>query len=317
MRQLICATALVILIACGGGGDSSPAPSPSPTPPPQTTFTLSGIVTEPDPFTSNTIPGARVEFVDGANAGKGATTDQNGRYTISNLSQGGYTVRASANGYNAVSQPVTITGNRELDFELPPSGPRRQFGPGQYRVGTEIAPGRYFADPDDGCYWERQSGFGGTLDDVIANDFVGFNALQIIVDIRSSDRGFEGDEDCGRWYNTRRHGAQTSVSDGTWLVGSQVTPGTYRATTSDGCYWERLRNFTGELSGIIANDFVGGGGVRRVTIRSSDVGFHTDEDCGTWTREGAGLDELTRSNENLPHEIERNWRLRRQKFGLR
>lgn len=320
MRRLLAACGVLVSVACGGGGgNGSPAPSPSPSPPPATTFTLTGQVTEPAPFTTNAIANARIEFVDGANAGKSATTDSNGNYVIANVNRGGFTVRASASGYVAVSSPVTITANGTLDFELPPNGPRKNFGPGQYRVGSEIAAGRYFADPDPGCYWERQSGFSGTLNDVIANDFIGFDALQIIVDVRSGDRAFQGDDECGRWYNSRRHGAQTRVSDGTWLVGSQVTPGTYRATTEDGCYWERLRNFTGQLSGIIANDFVGGGGVRRVTIRSSDVGFSTDEDCGVWTREssGASVGDVRLSEESSPDAIERNWRLKRRKHGLR
>src|SRR4026208_2519713 len=41
-------------------------------------------------------------------------------------------------------------------------------GPGQYHVNSESAPGRYCSVPSSGCYFERQSGFGGTLDDIIA-----------------------------------------------------------------------------------------------------------------------------------------------------
>jgi hypothetical protein len=69
------------------------------------------------------------------------------------------------------------------------------------------------------------------------------------------------------------------------LVGEQIQAGTYSAQTRSGCYWERRRNFQGTLSAIIANDFVDAGGRRRVTIRSSDEGFLTDDECGTWTRD--------------------------------
>ena len=78
-----------------------------------------------------------------------------------------------------------------------PSNPRTRFGPGQHRVGRDIRPGRYFSDPRRGCFWERLSGFGGTISDTIANEFIGFDAGQWIVDIKASDVGFSTDDDCG------------------------------------------------------------------------------------------------------------------------
>jgi hypothetical protein len=75
--------------------------------------------------------------------------------------------------------------------------------------------------------------------------------------------------------------AARSFGDGTWRVGAEVAPGTYRAPGGGSCYWARLRNFTGGLNSIIAN-----GGFSKnqtVTIQSSDTGFET-RDCGTWER---------------------------------
>jgi hypothetical protein len=77
-------------------------------------------------------------------------------------------------------------------------------GPGQWLVRTQIAPGRYFGSPASGCYWERQKGLSGSLSDVLANEFVGFNALQWIVDIMPTDLAFETDSDCGTWSTTPR-----------------------------------------------------------------------------------------------------------------
>lgn len=100
-------------------------------------------------------------------------------------------------------------------------------------------------------------------------------------------------------------------------MGAQIAPGTYRADTRDGCYWERLRNFEGTLRSIIANDFVSGGGRRHVEIRSGDAGFNTDEDCGSWTR----VSGLTEDEGNViieatsPAEIEQNHTLNRRKYG--
>jgi hypothetical protein len=193
--------------------------------------------------------------------------------------------------------PNTACGHAEAQSKVfaeirgggvqPPCGPRTQFGAGQYRVNTDIQPGRYYSDPVSGCYFERQRGFGGALADIIANEFVGFNAGQWIVDISASDAGFSTDGECGTWFNTPRTGALSSIPPGRWLVGTQISAGTYTAATRAGCYWERLRDFSGNLSGILANDFVSGGGTRIVSIAGSDAGFGGDDECGTWTRSSA------------------------------
>ena len=165
-----------------------------------------------------------------------------------------------------------------------PSGPQTQFGNGQFLVGTQIAAGRYYVAPASGCYWERESGTGGTFSEIIANDFIGFSAAQWIVDILSSDRAFKSDS-CGTWFkDSPRQGAQTTISRGMWLVGSQVSAGTYSASVQSGCYWERLSNFQGSLSGIIANNFISSAGSALVTISQGDAGFDTNDKCGTWTR---------------------------------
>jgi zinc-ribbon domain len=45
-----------------------------------------------------------------------------------------------------------------------------------------------------------------------------------------------------------------SFGDGTHQVGTNVQPGTYRTRVgSPNCYWERLKNFSGGINGILAN----------------------------------------------------------------
>lgn len=186
------------------------------------------------------------------------------------------------------------------------------FGPGQYLVNSRIQPGRYFADPSrSGCYWERQSGLGGTLGEVIANDFVGYDARQIIVDILPSDFAFKAEAACESWYTTPRQPPQTGIPPGMWLVGDQIQPGTYQATVNAGCYWERLRNFEGVLRSIISNDFISSAGPRLVTISSNDVGFNSDADCSTWTRATAAAPDVSA---RAAPEIEDAWRQRRAKW---
>lgn len=298
--------ALLGAVTCGGGGGAATNPTtPStPTPPPVTTFTLSGQVT--DSLTTIPIAGATVSVLDGTNAGKSTTTNSSGNYTLSGLQQSGFTIRATANDYVAAEKSLTLTANTTLSFQLHTAGPRTRFGAGTYLVNKDIASGRYYGDPGDGCYWERLSGLGGTLGEIITNDFVGYDAEQYIVDIRGSDLAFKTDADCGTWNNTPQKGAQSSIPPGIWLVNVQITPGTYRANVSSGCYWERLRDFTGSLSGVIANDFVSSAGSQLVSIRASDTGFSNDGDCGTWTRV-SGLTASEAQVESSSGDVQENW----------
>ncbi len=162
------------------------------------------------------------------------------------------------------------------------------FAAGRHLVGTEMSAGRYFAGPVSSCYWERQSGLSGSLADVIANDFVSA-ADQIIVDVKATDLAFEPDADCGTWSLAPLFGLRSSISQGTWIVTSQVPAGTYTANAAAGCYWERLSSFDGTLSAIIKNDFESTAGLQTVTISPSDIGFGTTKSCGPWTRVSGSL----------------------------
>jgi hypothetical protein len=175
------------------------------------------------------------------------------------------------------TMPISGTGSQ--------TGPRTQFGPGQYLVNTEIVAGRYYSNPASGCYWERESGLGGSLGEIIANDFISDNYGQAIVDILSTDLAFQTDLECGTWFkDSPRRGLEANISPGIWLVGPQVNPGVYRANVMSGCYWERLRGFTHRgVDDIIANDFIGTAGQQLVEVRSTDVGFQSNASCGIWT----------------------------------
>ena len=221
--------------------------------------------------------------------------------TVTAVSAGQATIYVDAGGQRGT---VLITA----EPPPPPPGPATTFGPGQHLVGTDILAGRYFSDPMSGCFWERLSGFSGNISDTIANNFIGFDAGQWIVDIAESDLAFETDNDCGTWFLTRRSGSMATITPGMWLVGSQITSGTYQSTVQSGCFWQRLRSFSGRVSeDTIANDFVGTAGTQRVTIASSDKGFESDEDCGTWTRM-SGVTSLDHTNYQSQGEILDNWR---------
>jgi hypothetical protein len=85
--------------------------------------------------------------------------------------------------------------------------------------------------------------------------------------------------------STSSTAAATIPGDGTFMVGTDIQPGTYRSTPADssGGYWERLSGLSGNLGDIIANDTVTGPAV--VTIAPSDKAFHTER-MNTWTKVG-------------------------------
>lgn len=160
----------------------------------------------------------------------------------------------------------------------------RTFGDGTHRVGADIRPGTYRAPKVSGgifagCYWARLRNFSGGLNGIIAN---GNEMAPTLVTIKSSDRGFEANG-CGRWTSDLRRitKSRTRIVAGTYLVGVDIAPGTYFARCTRSGYWARLRNFTGELNGIIANDNPRGREI--VTIARTDRGF-TSHGCGTWSR---------------------------------
>jgi hypothetical protein len=71
--------------------------------------------------------------------------------------------------------------------------------------------------------------------------------------------------------------------DGSYVVGKDVQPGTYRTTgNSDGmCYWERDKDALHGLESIAANDNASGSAV--VTISAGDAYFKTTG-CKDWTK---------------------------------
>ena len=72
-------------------------------------------------------------------------------------------------------------------------------------------------------------------------------------------------------------------SDGTYEVGNEIQPGTYRTReASSGCYYSRLSGFGNDLGDIITNDNIDAPAI--VTIEATDKGF-TSKRCGTWTQD--------------------------------
>ena len=78
-----------------------------------------------------------------------------------------------------------------------------------------------------------------------------------------------------------------SFGPGIQLVGTDIQPGTYRATVEDGviplCTWQRLSGLSGEADDIITIDLASDAGAQVVVeIQPDDVAFDSSG-CGDWT----------------------------------
>lgn len=78
--------------------------------------------------------------------------------------------------------------------------------------------------------------------------------------------------------------AETRIHEGTWTVGVDVEPGTYRTTeavTTGTCYWGIYRTGS-NTNDIVDNDIVTGG-YPSVSLREGQD--FTTSDCGTWDKQ--------------------------------
>lgn len=241
-----------------------------------------------------------VVALDGPSAGKATVTPGDGGYFLHDL-EGDTTLAARKDGYAEATGLATRDSGR-LDFTLIGGAPRDAFGGGQWIVGDEVLPGRYFTDPDSGCFWQRRSGFSIGYPasraallpfdsepdlDFIAGRELRFDSGQEIVDIHASDAAFRSRSECGEWRTEPpRTGVTEDIGPGTWLVGAQIAPGTYRADADYLCLWLRLAAFGGGQEDVVEDGLVETrtGAELTVTIDPSDAGFYTDAECGPWTR---------------------------------
>jgi hypothetical protein len=156
------------------------------------------------------------------------------------------------------------------------------FTDGTKLVPSEVQATTYRRRQGGGnCYWARLSGLGGTLGEIITNENTSYPE---VVTIGPGDKAFQS-RGCGRWtqdLSSITNSPTDPFKDGTYQVGVDIAPGTWRADATSTCYWARLRNFGGGLDGIIAN---GNDPGPVVTISASDKGFRSSR-CGTWTKIG-------------------------------
>ncbi len=190
-------------------------------------------------------------------------------------------IMACGESTNNTSSSTTTGSSATSAPTAKPKATFAHFGDGTFQVGKDIQPGTYRTrEGSSGCYYARLKGFGGSVEDIIANNTTDAPA---IVTIAATDKGFES-QSCGTWTKdlSQITKSKTTFDDGMYIVGTDITPGTYKNTGVQGCYYARLRNFSGSLDAIIANNNVDSTAI--VTIASSDKGFESNG-CGTWTKQ--------------------------------
>ena len=157
------------------------------------------------------------------------------------------------------------------DVLAAPTATKGSFDSGIWFVGGEIKAGIY-RTTSSGCYYSRLSGFKGDIDDIIVNGSTAANGG--VIEILSTDKAFSSR--CA-WtlitVDALRSATTTSTkfASGQWIVGGEITPGTYRTTTS-GCYYSRLSGFKGDIDDIITNgSTAANGGI--IQIEPTDLSF--------------------------------------------
>lgn len=178
--------------------------------------------------------------------------------------------------------PAPVTG--ATPTPAPTASTYVTFGDGTKVVGVDVPPGTYRlrTPPASFCYFARLSGFGGTLNDIIAN---ASGSGRAVVTIAATDKGFST-QGCGTWtsdLSAVTTSTTAAFAGGMFIVGVDIAPGTWQAPGGSSCYWSRLSGFGATLNEIVANGLSSGSAV--VQIAATDKGF-TSNGCGTWTKIG-------------------------------
>ena len=105
--------AALLVAACGSANPAGPTPAPMPG---TQRFTLSGTVT--DRSTSAPLDAATVTVTDGPNAGRSATTDGAGQYTLADLQSSRFTIRVTREGYGETTDNIMLNASITVNVAL-------------------------------------------------------------------------------------------------------------------------------------------------------------------------------------------------------
>jgi len=128
-------------------------------------------------------------------------------------------------------------------------------------VGTDIQPGLYKGEAGfglfDSCYWARLKNLSGDFDAVSAND----NSIgQFYIEVLDSDFALETGCELVLLREMPAPPAEfpQAIAPGTYLTGVDIQPGIYKGQAGtdigDSCYWSRLKDVSGSMDALMAND---------------------------------------------------------------
>ena len=187
------------------------------------------------------------------------------------------TVTVTKAAATAATPPATTTSAAPSP---PPAKAHITFGERILTVPGDVQRGTYRTrEGSSGCYWAVLRDFKNGLNSIITNENTDAPA---IATIGASAHGFTS-SGCAEWTDdlSRISASRTTIEPGTYFVGTDIAPGTYRSAGGEGCYYARLRDFTGGLNSILANDNPTGSVI--VQIEPGDRGF-TSTNCAPFTR---------------------------------
>lgn len=182
------------------------------------------------------------------------------------------------------------------DAPDPAVGGDGTFGEGVWLVGEDVAPGTYrlTAPIDSGstlawCYWAVSTDDSGDLDALIVNGIPDGGIPTVTLQSGEVVETYE----CGTWAQAdpaalfANDAAATTFSDGVWLVGEDIAPGTYRTDDEieaedflDACYWERSTGIERNFMDLVDVDIVETG---RPTVTLEVGEQFTSMECGNWS----------------------------------
>ena len=121
---------------------------------------------------------------------------------------------------NVVPPGPAATSATATTKSASPASSAGQFGDGTYTVGKDVKPGTYRASNVGFCHWTRH----GASQKYLGSAIVG---APTVVTILATDASFETDG-CGTWTSdlSQITKSKTSFGAGTFIVGTDVTPGT-------------------------------------------------------------------------------------------
>lgn len=178
------------------------------------------------------------------------------------------------------------TGSSRCSDPSAPAG-SPTLGEGLHLVNSALGAGRYRVSMrSDRCFWQRQSGTGTSPLELLGLGAVTYVG-PVTIDVKASDVALRLGVGCGELtpYSPPARRAQR-ITPGSWVVGSDVSPGVYRASARAGCSYQRVSSFDGSNDAVIDGDFVFETGPLDAVIESGDTGFITLPACGVWSRIG-------------------------------